>query len=439
PVFGALPTITVKSYSEALDAFEKRGFSGTVLVGKKGEDAFIESRGFRDYFNLDAGLIKSTDRLLIGSNTKQFVAATILKLEEKGHLSTEDFLSKFLPDYPWSDRVTLAQLMNHTAGVPNYTDLTDIVALISNPVTNEEISAIFGSRELDFEPGSKWNYSNSGYFLLGQVIENITGRSWFEVLRDELLVPAGMLDTGYDTEYVAYDGLKGFDWNGRFELVPTKTRYLTWANAAGALYSTTHDLATWNRALHSGKVLSTASYEKMVKPGLEDYGFGLLHVFLSFGNQDVEIIGHSGGLPGFYSKNYVYPKQEFETIVLSNATNGEDRGVEAALRKISIFGEATVTPIPESVSTTPEFLEELKGRYAFKDFDAHAGFDLKNGELFFRIEEQEDDGSLVRVIGNDLLYLRFDDITMDVLRNTDATVTGFKLTQQGQEFIAEKE
>ena len=426
-----LARVELTRAEEALSLHAARGFSGAVRVLRNGKTVFSGAAGLRDYHDPSKGTIEATDRFPIGSVTKQFTAAASLRLSEQGILSLDDPLGRFFTDIHWAEQVTLRQLLNHTAGVPNYTELYPILEMVARPWTPSELIGLFRDRSLEFAPGSAWSYSNSGYLLAGEVILKLTGKSWDEYLRDEFFLPLGMTDTGTTAEGGVPAGVMGFDQDERFEPAPTRTRHLSWADAAGALVSTTEDLARWNAALHGGMLLHPESYAAMIEPGLSDYGLGLIHSRVQVGEKQIEVIGHSGGLPGFFSKNYHYPEQAIDIIVLSNFTNNEDAVLAQTLAQLVLNGAAEVLKQPVFLENDPVLANEADGVYRFEELglEARLRSDIV-GELWIEIEGQ---GRMpLKLIGRDLFYLRFDDVVVELARVAAGGVVGFKLYQHGQ-------
>jgi CubicO group peptidase (beta-lactamase class C family) len=263
-------------------------------------------------------------RYRIGSVTKQFTAAAVLRLHEAGKLSVEDRLSKFLPDYPRGGEVTLRHLLTHTSGVHSYTNKADFGSTVTVPTTPEALILSFRNDPFDFEPGQRFLYSNSGYFLLGAIVEKASGLSYAEYLRRTFFEPLGMKATGvHDSRDVIVDEACGYTWEDR-----RVRKALNWdmsrAGGAGSLYSTIDDLHLWNEALFGGKVISDASFKQATTPALvgdekgpkdEGYGYGLAIGTL----RGLRLVGHDGGLPGFLSSLIRVPDRRLTVAVLHNA------------------------------------------------------------------------------------------------------------------------
>jgi CubicO group peptidase (beta-lactamase class C family) len=261
----------------------------------------------------------------IGSITKQFTAAAILKLQEQGKLSVQDKLSKFIPDFPRGDEVTVHHLLTHTSGIHSYTNSPGFLSVATVEVKPEELIQSFKNDRFDFAPGQKFLYNNSGYFLLGAIVEKLSGQSYAEYLRTTFFDPLGMKSTGVHNSHDIIPGeAYGYAWeNGR--IVKPLNWDMSRAGGAGALYSTVGDLFLWNEALFGGKVLSQTSLAAALVPVItaedvektkdEGYGYGL-----GIGRtRGLRTVGHGGGLHGFASNLLRIPDQRFTVVALSNS------------------------------------------------------------------------------------------------------------------------
>jgi CubicO group peptidase (beta-lactamase class C family) len=254
----------------------------------------------------------------LGSITKQFTAASILLLEERGKLSVNDLVKKYMPDAPaaW-DKITIFNLLTHTSGIPNFTGFPDYAKLEPFPTTAKELVDRFKDKPLEFQPGEKWNYSNSGYVLLGYLIEKITGGSYAKFVADNIFTPLDMKDSGYDSNTAVIPrrasgyahGSNGFENAGFVNM--------TVPFSAGALYSTTEDLLKWEQGLFGGKILSAASLEKMTTPFKNDYAFGL-QVETKAGHK---VIDHGGAIEGFNTELDYYPDDKQQLPQLQATIN----------------------------------------------------------------------------------------------------------------------
>jgi CubicO group peptidase (beta-lactamase class C family) len=249
-------------------------FMGTVLVARGTE--IILDKGYGSA-NLEWDIPNSpSTKFRLGSITKQFTAASIMLLQERQKLSIDDPVKKYMPDAPaaW-DKITIFNLLTHTSGIPNYTGFPEFTTLQLSPITSEKLVAVFRDKPLDFQPGEKWNYSNSGYVLLGFLIEKISGETYEKFLQENVFTPLGMQDSGYDSNSAIIPHRATGYAPGRGGIVNAGFVHMTTPFSAGALYSTTGDLLRWEQGLFGGKLLSADSLAKMTTPFKNDYAFGL--------------------------------------------------------------------------------------------------------------------------------------------------------------------
>jgi CubicO group peptidase (beta-lactamase class C family) len=262
----------------------------------------------------------------IGSITKQFTAAAILKLQEEGRLSVNDRLTKFIPDYPRGDQVSIHHLLTHTSGIHSFTSKPDFINSVTTPVKVEDHIQSFKNDPFDFDPGQRFLYNNSGYFLLGYIVEKASGQSYADYLRLKFFEPLGMKDTGVHRAGLAFDREAiGYSFEGGGFKKATDWD-MSQAGGAGALYSTVQDLNRWNEAVFGGKVLTAGSLEAAFTPVVvagEDasvpkeagYGYGWSIARM----RGLEEVSHGGGLQGFVSYLLRLPKANFTVAVLVNA------------------------------------------------------------------------------------------------------------------------
>jgi CubicO group peptidase (beta-lactamase class C family) len=251
----------------------------------------------------------------LGSLTKQFTAAAIMLLQERGKLNVDDRLKTYLPDQPaaW-DRITIFNLLTHTSGIANFTSLPEYNTLKGTSTTPTGILATLRDRPLDFGPGEQWSYSNSGYMVLGSLIEKISGQSYEKFITDNLFTPLGMKDSGYDSNTAIIKHRASGYIKTPAGYVNAGYIHMSVPHAAGALYSTTEDLLKWEQALFAGKVVSKASLDRMITPFKSDYGFGLINKI----DQGRRVISHNGGIDGFNTRMAYYPDSRTVIVVLSN-------------------------------------------------------------------------------------------------------------------------
>jgi len=206
----------------------------------------------------------------IGSITKQFTASAILKLQEEGKLSVDDKLAKYIPDFPRGDQVTLRELLDHTSGIHDYLDEPDFWNHVTDDTTTEAAIEMIKKYPYDFDPGTKWSYDNSGYLLLGYIVQKVSRQNYGDFLRENFFEPLGMTNTGvYRTNLALPHEALGYSLGtNRFERVnwPGVDDDPSWFGGDGALYSTVEDLYRWNEGIFNGRVLDAASLKAAFTP-----------------------------------------------------------------------------------------------------------------------------------------------------------------------------
>ncbi|HEY1964867.1 MAG TPA: serine hydrolase [Acidobacteriaceae bacterium] len=273
----------------------------------------------------------------------------LLLLEERGKLKVEDPISKYLTDAPtaWKN-ITFVHLLSHTSGIPSFTSFPDYEQLQSRPVTSEELVARFRDKPLDFQPGEKWQYSNSGYALLGYLVEKISGQKYCDFLQQNIFAPLAMHDTGCDRNSMILPRRASGYTPGAHGLENASYIDMTVPFSAGELYSTTGDLLRWQQGLFGGKVLNPISLTKMTTPVKEGYGYGLSIETI----KGRERISHGGGINGFNTSEFWYPKEKLTIIVLANVNGNAPSEISNRLASI-MYGEPVILPSERKEVSVP--------------------------------------------------------------------------------------
>ena len=335
-------------------------FMGSVLVARGTQILFSKGYGSAD-LEWDVPNAPNT-KFRLGSVTKQFTAASILLLEERGKLSVNDPVKKYMPDAPaaW-DKITIFHVLTHTAGIPNFTNFPEFPKLEPFPTTAAQLVALFRDKPLEFEPGEKWNYSNSGYVLLTWLIEKISGGSYEAFVRENIFTPLGMKDSGYDSNSAVIPHRAS-----GYVLVPGKNQFenagfvhMSTPQGAGALYSTTEDLLKWEQGLFGGKVLKAASLEKMTTPFKQNYAFGL-QVNTVAGRK---VIDHAGGIQGFNTQLTYYPDDKLTVVVLSNVNGAAPTQIATQLAAIAHGENVLLQTERKETAVDPKILARYVGAY----------------------------------------------------------------------------
>lgn len=280
-----------------------RRFNGAVLVSEAGRVIFEKGYGFA---NMEWSIPNRPDtKFRLGSITKQFTAMLVMQQVEEGNINLYATISEYLPDYrkDIGDIVTIHQLLTHTSGIPSYTNLPNFGEISRNPYSVGEFVAQYCSGDLEFEPGSQFSYSNSGYFILGFILETITGKSYERLLNDGILAPAGMNNTGYDHQETVLAKRAGGYIPTAFGYINAAYSDMSVPYAAGAMYSTVRDLYLWDQTLSSPELLSEEYRDIMFTVHQDNYAYGWWREMLPlFGSQDsVDVVWHVGGIRGFYN------------------------------------------------------------------------------------------------------------------------------------------
>lgn len=313
---------------EMLSLYQKYGqFNGSALVADNGKVIYKKGLGLA---NMEWNIPNAPDtKFRLGSITKQFTATLILQLVEQGKIKLDGKLTDYLPDYrkDTGARVTIHNLLSHTSGIPSYTSLPGFFQNVSrNPYTVDEFIKKYASGDLEFEPGTRFVYDNSGYFLLGAIIEKVTGKPYEQVLKENIFDPLGMKNTGYDHwDTIISKRATGYSRSARgFQTASYLDMSIPYA--AGSLYSTVEDLYLWDQALYGEKILSTKSKELMFKPNLSNYGYGFVitKVTLAPPNKlQVPVIQHNGGINGFNTVIVRMTNDKRLIVLLDNAEDGQ--------------------------------------------------------------------------------------------------------------------
>jgi len=387
----------------------------SVAVVKNGRPIVVKGYGFADLENDVPATAETVYR--IGSVTKQFTAAAIMRLMEQGKLSLDDTLQKFLPSFPaQGNRVTVRHLLNHTSGIKSYTSLgPKWQRLMRTDLAPDSMVALFANEPFDFKPGDAWRYNNSGYFLLGMIIEKLSGKSYGQYLQDEFFTPLGLKGTVYcDHAPIIKHRAEGYASKPDKKFVNAEPLSMTQPYAAGSLCSTVGDLVTWTVALASGKVVSPASYALMTTPvTLNDgkpltYGFGLGTGKLGGHRQ----VSHNGGINGFISELHHYPDDSLITVVLTNVEGMTAPQLERAIARRALgIKEQPAVPIDAAS------LERLVGSYAVGN--AQVRVFVENGRL--RLQQGQAPALTLKHIGGGRFVLEDnDDVQFEFAAGTPA-------------------
>lgn len=438
PTRAALQKTVDSLVANALAEGPVAGMSVAVVRGR--DTVVMKGYGFADVENDVRATPQTVYR--IGSITKQFTAADVLQLVEQGKLSLDDSIGKHLSTLPAAWRaVTIRQLLNHTSGIPSYTNAGPRWATrMRLDLPHDTLVGIVANDSMDFPVGSKWRYNNTGYYLLGMLIERLTGHPYGDDLRERFFAPLGLKATIYcDTRPIIKHRAQGYAVDPNRKLVNADPLSMGQPFSAGSLCSTVGDLVAWQRALAAGRVVKPASYTAMITPEgaalPSRYGFGLGRDTVS-GHQRVQ---HGGGINGFNSMLTYFPDDSLSIAVLGN-TSGPfvDRVADNIAR--AALGLKMISPPPPArdLPTTAEQRARYVGTYRLA---------LPNGQpLELRIYER--DGKLLsqatgqpefalRFQGNDSFAPSFDP-AVRLNFGPGSPVARVTLVQGGQSIVGER-
>ena len=366
----------------------------SIAVLRDNDTLVMKGYGSADLENDIAATAQTVYR--IGSVTKQFTSVAIMQLVQQGKLSLDDDITKYVPNAPTHGRrILVRHLMNHTSGIPSYTDVGPAVARKARlDLSHDSLLAIVRADSLQFEPGSHFYYNNTGYYLLGMIIERVTGKKYGDYVRDALFVPNGLSSTVYcSVAPIIKRRANGYD-RGRDGLVNTDYIGMDLPFAAGSLCSTVGDLATWTRLLHSGKLVDASSFSAMTTPvkltsgRRMSYGFGLSADTLGAHR----VIHHGGGINGFISELAYYPNDSLTVVVLANTSPAPSEQIANNIARF-VFGMPFLTapPAPADLRIAADEVKALVGNYriTFPDGSRRSARITATGEqLMLQIETQ---------------------------------------------------
>lgn len=371
-----------RTIESKVDAYLKpyldlNGFSGSILIAKGGRVLLSKGYGMAN-FELNVPNAPQT-KFHLGSVSKTFTAAAIMILQERGQLNVHDPLSKYIPDYPNGDRITLHHLLTNTSGVPNVNNFPEYATQSKFPHTPSDLILMFKQKPLDFEPGTRgYTESNSNYNLLAYIIEKLSGQTYGEFLKQNIFEPLGLRDTNHDGDASVLIANKASGYVPVGATSVENAPYLDWSikTGNGSIYSTVEDLLRWDRALYGEKILKKSSLQQMFT---EQYGW-------FYGKRlNRTVVRMNGRSPGFNSDFQRYVDDDVCIIVLANTYVPTASVIGSDLAKI-VFGEPYEVPkLVKPVQVDAKELALYAGRYQFgPDFFVPRGvyaIEEKNGEL----------------------------------------------------------
>ena len=424
------PEIRTKVEEYVNAAAAVHGFSGSVLVAQNG--APVVSKGY-GMANIELAVPNTPQTVFrLGSVTKQFTAMAIMILQERGKLRVSDPACQYLTECPASWKpLTIRHLLTHTSGVPNYTNFPDFGKTAVLPATSAEMVGRLADKPLEFAPGEKFAYSNSGYYLLGLIVERASGKPYADFLQEAIFAPLAMTHTGYDNparlipnRAAGYARQAGATVNAAY-------MDMTLPFAAGALYSTTEDLLRWDQALYTDKLVSQKSLDEMFTPEKGGYGYGW-SIGQRFGRRS---IGHGGGIYGFATHIDRYPADRVTVIVLSNVEGASASRMAGDLAAI-VFGAPYEIPRErKAITLDPKVLAPYVGQYKIASPPIDIAVSLENGQLLALVAGRL---KLALVAESETTFFSRDVSAQIIFVRDAGQVTGLTLRMDGGELPAQR-
>jgi len=420
-------------FDKMLSAQFKTGETGcAALVAVKGEIIYKKAFGMAD---LELNVPMQPDMIFrVGSITKQFTAIAILQLMEQEKLSLQDDITRFIPDYPTQAyKITIEHLLTHTSGIKSYTNVPEFEKYIKEDLSPAEAVDRFKNLPMEFAPGTKWNYNNSGFFLLGYIIEKASGKTYAEYIEENLFKPAGMTNTLYGNDKIILrNRASGYQPEGD-KTVNADYLSMLLPYSAGSIMSTVEDLFRWNRALISYKLVKKETLEKAFteykltngKGTSYGYGWSLMQL------QGSPTIEHGGAINGFLCNALYLPGEDIFVAVFSNSTGKSPEKVSTKMAAVALGKPLDYKEIPVS----EDVLKQLAGVY--EDENSNQRFITCDSSKLY---SQRDGGAKLRIrpLANDKFY--FDDsfTTITFRRNESGIVTEAVTDDRGTQTIWKK-
>lgn len=406
-------------------------FNGTALVAKNG--AILLNKGY-GYCNAADKILNNDQSIFqLGSITKQFTAAIILKLQQEKKLNVSDKISKYFPAYPKGDSITIQHLLTHTSGIYSYTSDRNFMANeITKPHNREQMMALFKDKPLDFSPGSAWNYSNSGYSLLGYIIEGVTKKPYEEVVRQYIFTPLGMTHSGFDfTHLKSPDKTTGYSIldDKRADITPIVDSTVSFS--AGAIYSTTGDLYLWHKGLQQNIILSKEQQESTFTPVKNNYGYGWSIDSI----EGKRRVGHGGGIPGYTTNESRVPEDDIDIVLLSNASDQSLNKITGDIYAILYNKPYELPKERVAIQLPAETLKRYEGEYEIFP-ELHVVMSVKDGNLSAIPTNQSE--KILYAEKEDFFFQKDEDVQVAFTRNENKAIDGFVIYQNGKQLKCKK-
>lgn len=416
-------------------AVKAEGFTGSILVARDGSPLASKGYGFA---NVELNVPNTPQTVFrLASLTKQFTAVAIMMLQERGKLNTGDPVCKYLDNCPatWQP-VTIRHLLTHTSGIPNYTSFPDFAKTAMSPATHESFIGRVKDKPLDFAPGEKFNYNNTGYYLLGVVVERAAGKSYEDFVQENIFSPLGMKNTGFDhPRRIIKNRAAGYE--GQEEMV-YNAPYIDMSNgySAGFIVSTTEDLLLWDKALYTDKLVSRKSLDEMLTP-FKDLSPGKNYAYALWleKQSDRQAVSHSGHINGFSTYMMRYPAERVTVIVLSNNRGAPSERIAKDLSAV-VFGAAYKIPQERKViAVSSAVLEKYVGQYQLRP-NFIITMSVENGKLMMQPNRPEKVEMFAT--SETEFFVKAGSAQFKFVRDAQGNVNGLVFHRNGQETTAPK-
>ncbi len=416
--------------TEAMDALMREVYKenepgATVLVAKNGKPVFRKGYGMA---NLELGVANEPHMVFrLGSITKQFTAVSILMLYEQGKLKLEDEITQYLPDYPTHGHaITILHLLYHTSGIKSYTGMPEWLPMMNKDMTVEEMVNFFKNQPMEFAPGEKWNYNNSGYFLLGAIIEKLSGMTYAEFVHKNIFEPLGMDHTYYDMPTNIIPGrVSGYKVTADgFE----NANYISMTQpyAAGSLASSVDDMLLWDEALYGEKLVSQETLKKAWTSGklnngeTFNYGFGWAVAKIN----GTRIITHGGGINGFLTDGVRLPDDH---VYVSMLTNAEKPFPDLLAYKLAALAAGRPYQDPESVEVPVEVLQKYPAVYTIQSVGFDIPVEFVDGKLMCHLPISTNPNSELKPLSETEFFISDSPHRITFELDADGAVTGLTI------------
>ena len=415
-----------KQAQAAIEAYDRGNvFSGAVLVAVDGKPVLRQGVGLADR---ELGVANTPQtKFRVGSITKQFTATAILQLQEAGKLSIDDPISKYYADSPpaWS-KITLRHLLTHSSGIPTYTALPGFFDREARqPHTPEQLIKLTRDKPLEFEPGKGYAYDNSGYILLGYVVEKVSGQSYADYVQQHIFTALGMTSSGYDSATRIIPGRASGYERGPDGIHNAPFLDMSVPYAAGSLYSTVDDMLLWDQAIYSAKLLKPESLKAMSTDYGHKYGFG----FVVDQNWGQDRIWHNGGINGFTASFQRYPKAHVTTVALNNLGGGATDKLASDLAGLCLGADVYPKEVAQGAAAA---VQRYAGDYQYEGAPTALKLEANGDALILRGAGPDPVAASYYPEGGGKFFARVNSAQIAFQTGPDGKVSGYTMTLAGQ-------